>query len=322
MGRVDPAVLYSPDYDLHLMGLERLHPFDGRKYSRAYRAALKSLGDKLKHRTIRPARPIETPELLTIHTETYLDKLKSPGYAAEIVELPILAFLPMFLIEARILRPIRLGAMGTLMAAREALKTGLAINLAGGYHHASQERGEGFCFFADINIAIAALRKSGELVSGHDPILIVDLDAHQGNGHERVSVGDPDIYILDMYNRAIYPQDHLARKRINVDVPIPAGTDETVYLQQLKKNLPVLLDMAGRAKIAFYVAGTDIYEHDTLGGLRVSAEGIAARDRTVLTTLVQAGVPVVMLAGGGYSRESYEHLAHAVEFAFETWAAH
>jgi histone deacetylase 11 len=321
MRRIDPAVVYSPDYDLHLMGLERFHPFDGRKYSKAYRLALKHLGSRLKRRTIRPARPIETHELLAVHTETYLSKLKAPGYAAEVVELPLLRSLPGFVIEARILRPIRLGVMGTLLAAQEALQNGVAINLAGGYHHASRERGEGFCFFADINIAIAALRQAGGLVPGRDRILIVDLDAHQGNGHERVSVDDPDVFILDMYNRAIYPQDHLARRRINVDVPLAAGTQETVYLQQLRKNLPVLLKAAGQPGLAFYVAGTDIFEQDPLGGLGISAEGIAARDRIVLTTLVEAGVPVVMLAGGGYSRESYEHLANAVEFVFETWPA-
>jgi len=320
MTSVQPTIVYSPDYDLHLMGIEKLHPFDGRKFSRAWREARRVIGEELERRTIRPPRPANRAELLTVHTGQYLDQLKSRQYAARVIELPIIAALPMFLIEARILKPMRLAVMGTIVAAREALKNGLTVNMGGGYHHASRERGEGFCFYADINIAIASLRQSGELVAGRDKILIIDLDAHQGNGHERISMDDPDIYIFDMYNRDIYPQDTVARQRIDCDAPLPAGVDDVYYLQQLRRHLPKVLSAASGAKIAFYVAGTDIYEHDLLGGMCVSSEGIRARDRIVLDMLVASGVPVVMLAGGGYGHESYRHIANSLHFIFDRWA--
>jgi histone deacetylase 11 len=319
MLQVEPVVVYSPDYDMHLFGLERLHPFDGRKFSKAWQAAYQQIGERLKRQTIRPLEPIEPNELLTVHAESYLTKLKAPFYVAEVLELPLVRSLPGFLVESRLLRPMRLAVQGTVLAAREALRCGLAFNLGGGYHHASADRGEGFCCFADMSVAIALLRRAGELVAGQDKVMIIDLDAHQGNGHERVAVGDGDIYIFDMYNRAIYPQDYLARKRIDYDVPLPSGTDETVYLQQLKKHLPAALKAAGQPRLAFYIAGTDIFEHDQLGGLCVSAEGIRARDRFVLDVLAAADVPVAVLTGGGYSRESYQHIADTLTYIFETW---
>jgi histone deacetylase 11 len=321
MTAVDPVVIYTPQYDLHLMGLEKLHPFDGRKFSRAWLTAYKSIGSRLKQRTFQPPRPAECDELLTVHSEAYLNKLNSPRYVAEVIELPLLASLPMFVLERRILRPMRLATMGTVMAARTALRDGVAINLGGGYHHASREKGEGFCFYADINIAIETLRRSGELVAGRDRVMIIDLDVHQGNGHERASVDDDDIFIFDMYNRDIYPGDEEARRRIDYEAPLTSGADDTRYLQQLRKHLPAALAAARLPRLAFYIAGTDVYEHDRLGALSVSQEGILERDKFVFKTLVNAGVRVAMLTGGGYSGESYRHIARTVEAVFETWGA-
>jgi histone deacetylase 11 len=160
------------------------------------------------------------------------------------------------------------------------------------------------------------LRQAERLVAGRDRVLIIDLDAHQGNGHERLSVGDGDVYIFDMYNRGIYPQDYLARRRIDYDVPLPAGSDEVVYLQQLHKHLPAALEAASHPALAFYVAGTDIYEQDQLGGLSVSGEGVRARDRFVLDLLRSAHIPLVMVTGGGYSAASYQLIAETITYAF------
>jgi histone deacetylase 11 len=316
---INPRVIFSPAYDIHLFGLERLHPFDGRKFSKSWRAARLILGERLESRTLKPDRQISVDELLTVHTATYLEKLKSPPYLAKILEFPILRTLPAFFLEGRLLKPMRLATYGTVTAARQALSDALVINLGGGYHHASRDKGEGFCCFADVSLAITIMRQTGELKPGLDRVMIIDLDAHQGNGHERTSIGDNDIYIFDMYNRAIYPQDYVARKRINCDVGLPAGTDETVYLQQLKKRLSEALIEADHPKLAFYIAGTDIYEHDQLGGLNVSAEGIMARDRFVLNALMAAGIPTVVLTGGGYSQQSYQFIANMLEHVFVTW---
>lgn len=318
---IQPTVIYSPHYDIHLYGLERLHPFDGHKYSKAWQTAFRQLGPRLQQHTLPPTRPITRAELLTVHTEGYLQKLRSSSYVAQVLEFPALRWLPLMFLEQRLLRPMRLAVMGTWMAAQAALRGGLGVNLAGGYHHASADRGEGFCCFADLNIALSLLRQSGALQAGSDRVMIVDLDAHQGNGYERVCVGDGDVYIFDMYNRGIYPQDYLARRRIDYDLPLPSGADEVVYLQQLRKHLPLALQAARQPRLAFYIAGTDIFEQDQLGGLSVSAEGIQARDRFVLELLTSAGVPVVMLSGGGYSRGSYELIANTLCYIFNTWVA-
>jgi histone deacetylase 11 len=321
MSRIQPIIVYSPGYDLHLLGVERLHPFDGRKYSRAYHLALHHLGAALARRTLRPRHPIARAHLLAVHSADYLAAIRSRRTIAQIVELPLLAGLPGFLLDWRLLAPMRLATHGTLLAARQALLTGLAFNLGGGFHHASQEQGEGFCFYADVTIAIAALRQAGKLVLGRDRVLIVDLDAHQGNGHERLALNDPDLFIFDLYNRDIFPRDHAARRRIDYEVTVPMGADDGLYLGRLNAHLPQALARAGQARLAFYIAGTDIYEHDQLGGLRVSAQGIFERDRYVLETLAEASIPTIVVTGGGYSPDSHRHIARTVEFLLSRWPA-
>jgi histone deacetylase 11 len=313
--KLDPRVIYSPGYDIQLLGFNKLHPFDGRKYSRAWQAARQQAGGRLVARTVRPREPIPRELLLAVHPPDYLHLLRSPRYIAQVVELPVLARLPGFLLDRRLLRPMRLGTMGTLMAAREALRGGLAVNLAGGYHHASSEQGEGFCFYADIPVALAALRHGPEAVLGPEArVLILDVDAHQGNGHEHMARNDRGVFIVDLYNREIFPQDMAARRRIDVDRPLAAGTGDQAYLKTLGRALETAL-ASGPFALAFYVAGADVHEADLLGGLNVTADGVRARDRLALTTLLGAGVPVAALGAGGYGVESYRHLAGLVEMA-------
>jgi len=314
-GPVDPRIIYAPGYDLAVLGLERLHPFDGRRATRAWRAARRSLGPKLDTRTLRPTRPITREQLLAVHTPAYLAQLRSPRYVAQVLELPALAWLPGFVLDWRILRPMRLATQGTLLAAEAALRGGLAYNLAGGYHHASRDRGEGFCCYADLHVALAALRQAGRVAAG-DRVLILDLDAHQGNGHERLAQADPTLFIVDMYNAAIFPGDWEARRRIDLDRPLPPATGDDAYLRLLRALLPEAL-AAGPFRLAFYIAGTDIAAEDPLGGLAISGDALRTRDRLVLTALLGAGVPVAVLAGGGYGPHSYLHLADSVGYVME-----
>ena len=123
---------------------------------------------------------------------------------------------------------------GTILAVREALCCHIAVNLGGGYHHASRDRGEGFCVYADVAIALARLRAEARLRTA----LIIDLDAHQGNGLERTYGGDPDTNILDMYTSEIYPRDFEARDSIDWDVPLRSGTGDKEYLDLLGEALP------------------------------------------------------------------------------------
>lgn len=318
MTSIQPKIVYSPDYDIRFMGLEKLHPFDSQKYSRAWNLLHQTWGKRLEAITQAPPRKVTDNELLMVHTSEYLTMIKAPRYVAQAVELPFVALFPRFLINRQLLSPMRLATMGTLMAAEEAMRGGIAVNMSGGYHHASAEQGEGFCVFSDVALAIVHLRGKGLLGPG-DNALIIDLDVHQGNGHERIFMDDPNVMILDMYNRGIYPADEFARRAITADIPLDSGIQDEQYLSTVKSRFPEFLDNVGPIHFAIYVAGTDIYEKDKLGMLRVSEEGILERDRFVFDLLVDRGIPFVMTLGGGYSSESYRFVANAIDYLLKTW---
>jgi histone deacetylase 11 len=316
--KIRPRLVYSPEYDIRWLGLEKLHPFDSCKYSRTWNALLDRFGDVLQSATLSPTVPATVETLQTIHPPEYLQQLTRSRHVAQALELASLAWVPNSILDRQVLRPMRLATMGTVIAAKTALETGISINLSGGYHHASRDRGSGFCVYADIAIAIASLRQSGQITAA-DSIAIIDLDAHQGNGLARIFAGDRAVHILDMYNQDIYPQDRQAIDRIDCNLPLASGTRDAEYLDKLQQYLPSFLERIERPKIAFYNAGTDIYEEDPLGRLKILAEGVLARDRFVFETLVDAGIPAVMVLSGGYASESYKLVATSVGAVWETW---
>jgi len=318
MNALQPRIVYSPDYDIRFLGLEKLHPFDSCKYSRAWESLLATFGGRLESLLIQPELPITIEKLRTVHTDAYLQKLQKARYIAKVLELPELAFLPRCVLEKYVLKAMQLATKGTVLAAQAAMEYGIAINLSGGYHHASRDCGEGFCVYSDIAIAIAMLRQSGALQLD-DNVIIIDLDAHQGNGLERIFFQDQYVHIFDMYNEDIYPQDWWAKEWIDYKLPLKSGTDDRVYLDQLKEHLPLFLNSIDRPKIAFYNAGTDIFENDPLGRLQVSEQGVLERDRYVFHTLTAASIPWVMVLSGGYTRQSYQLVANAVTDVIQTW---
>ncbi|WP_295621934.1 histone deacetylase [Chamaesiphon sp. GL140_3_metabinner_50] len=316
--KIQPRLVYSPEYDIRWLGLEKLHPFDSCKYSRTWKVLVDRFGDRLQSATITPTAPATAELLQTIHTPEYLQQLTHSRYIAQALELASLAWVPSDILDRHVLQPMRLATMGTVIAAKTALETGIGINLSGGYHHASRDRGSGFCVYSDIAISIASLRQSGQLTAT-DSIAIIDLDAHQGNGLARIFEFDRTVHILDMYNQDIYPQDRQAIDRIDLNLPLASGTRDDEYLNKLQQYLPSFLSQLDRPKIAFYNAGTDIYEDDPLGRLKISAEGVLARDRLVFQTLVAARIPVVMVLSGGYTSESYQLVARSVGEVLDTW---
>jgi histone deacetylase 11 len=249
---IRPKVVYSKGYDIKFLGLEKLHPFDSCKYSRAWNVLVERFGDHLIANSLVPLESVNTNTLNMVHTADYLHSLQRSHFVAKSLELASLRFLPISILDSRVLQPMRLATMGTIMAAEAALENGLAINLSGGYHHASIDRGEGFCIYSDIAVAIAMLRQSQKL-QVKDQIAIVDLDAHQGNGLARIFHDDSSIRILDMYNQHIYPHDIWAQKRIDCAIPLASGTKDALYLELLKERLPAFLnEKSERPKIAFY----------------------------------------------------------------------
>ena len=309
-------LVYSKRYDIRAFGLERLHPFDAHKYGRAWNLLRARFGKQLNQHLVRPPRQSRRDELLMVHSAEYLDQLKDPDYVARALEVPQARMVLPRLLDFAVLRPMRWASMGSLIAAQEALQHGLAINMSGGYHHAKPAAGEGFCLYSDIGLAVRSLTQQG-LLQSDSAIAYIDLDVHQGNGVCHVFLEDRRVFIFDMFNPRIYPaMDSIARERIDCPIPLPASCMDSEYMSLLESSLPPFLESAGRSTpivLAIYNAGTDIYEGDALGGLRVSAAGVLQRDLYVLGELRQRGIPTLMLPSGGYSEESHRMITRTIE---------
>jgi len=308
-------IVYTPRYDIGLFGLERLHPFDSRKYSRAWRELRRRFGYALRQVRVSPDRQATRDELSEVHSNAYLNRLRDPKYVARALELPFVARLPGWVIDRYVLRPMRWGTRGTAIAAREAIRHGLSVNLSGGYHHAKPEAGEGFCIYSDVALAVHSLRAEGTLL-GTDRIVHIDLDAHQGNGICYQFRYDQRVFLFDMYNAGIYPAyDREARSRLDCDLPVSHQITDREYLSLLKARLPALLDSIGGTapvRLAIYNAGTDVLKGDPLGNMNLNGATIVERDAYVIQQLRSRNIPTMMLLSGGYTRESYRLIAESV----------
>jgi histone deacetylase 11 len=318
MESINPKIISSPDYDINFFGVERLHPFDSRKYGRAWQSLRRQYGDEILWRTIQPEVEISHMDLLAVHTPEYLESLKAPAVIARALEMVMLSSVPFPLLKSRLLYPMRLAVQGTVIAAVEALQSGLTVNLSGGYHHATAAAGGGFCLYADVPLAIETLR-ADRLLDADQQAVIIDLDAHQGNGFERVYHGADGVFIFDMYNQAIYPNDEYAKQRIDYAVGVNSGCSTDSYLDLLYRKLPEALDRVKNPGIAFYIAGTDIVKGDPLGNLKVSENGVFLRDRFVIDQFVKRDIPLVIVLGGGYTRVSFRMIARMVGYIVERW---
>ncbi|TGE23929.1 histone deacetylase [Hymenobacter aquaticus] len=226
-------------------------------------------------------------DVLRVHTAAYWHKVRDQQLsAAEVRRLG----LPQS--ERLVLRSLSSSA-GTVQSARRALRDGVALNLAGGTHHAFADRGEGFCVLNDIAIAAAHLLHHGLVRQ----VLVVDLDVHQGDGTASIFREEPRVFTFSMHAGANYP---LRKEQSDLDVALPLGLDDAGYLQQLKAVLPDLLDQV-QPDFVFFQAGVDVLGTDKLGKLALTQAGCRARDEFVLGLCRQQGRPVAVSMGGGYS---------------------
>lgn len=183
---------------------------------------------------------------------------------------------------------------GTLAASREALRSGIGANMAGGTHHAFADHGEGYCVFNDIAVAARVLLAEGLIRRA----AVIDLDVHQGNGTASIFAGDPLVFTFSMHGEKNFP---FRKQPSHVDVDLPDGTGDDAYLETLREYLPRVLD-AAQADAIFYQAGVDALAEDTLGRLSLTHAGLRARDRYVFETARDRGLPVVLTMGGGYAK--------------------
>ena len=184
-------------------------------------------------------------------------------------------------------------AQGTIQGCEYALEHGIAMNIAGGTHHAFRGHGEAFCLLNDQAIAAYYLLKE----KGFSNILIIDLDVHQGNGTAEIFRNDDRVYTFSMHGQANYP----FRKEVSDwDIPLPKDLTDQPYLEELKKALETLFSRA-TPDFVFYLCGVDVLGTDKLGTLNLTMEACEQRDRLVLTYCEEEGVPVQCSMGGGYS---------------------
>ncbi|XAR70802.1 Histone deacetylase [Bertholletia excelsa] len=298
-------LIYSPSYDISFLGIEKLHPFDSSKWGRICRFLIVD-GVLDKKHIVEPLEATKE-DLLVVHTESYLQSLKSSLNVSIIVEVPPVALLPSCLVQSKVLYPFRKQVGGSILAAKVAKERGWAINVGGGFHHCSGDKGGGFCVYADISLCIhyAFVRLNISRV------MIIDLDAHQGNGHEKDFANDRQVYILDMYNPGIYPFDYEAKRYITQKVEVVSGTSTTEYLTKLDEALKVAGSMF-EPELVVYNAGTDILDGDPLGRLKISPDGIISRDEKVFRFARGKNIPLVMLTSGGYMKSTARIIADSI----------
>ena len=228
-------------------------------------------------------------EILTTHTAEYWHKLKTQTLSAREARAIGFEMSPALVERGRYI------AHGTYECALYAQMHGVAMNIAGGTHHAFADHGEGFCVFNDVCIASNLLLQRGQARR----ILVVDLDVHQGNGNASIMAREPRVFVFSMHGAKNYP---FRKERSDLDIELDNGTGDTEYLQALAQHLPRL--MAEFAPdLIFYQSAVDVLATDALGKLALTRAGCKARDAYVLEQARAAGIPVAIVMGGGYSQD-------------------
>ncbi|HEY0727442.1 MAG TPA: histone deacetylase [Pyrinomonadaceae bacterium] len=233
-------------------------------------------------------QPATVEQVRLVHTEDYISRLCEGTLTAK--ELRRLG-LPW---SESLVRRSFYATGGTIAAAHAALDEGYASNLAGGTHHSFADRGEGFCVFNDVAVAIRVLRNAG-LISH---AAIVDCDVHQGNGTATIFAGDENTFTFSIHGANNYP---LFKARSSLDVELADGTTDREYLDCLVSHFPAVF--ASEPEIVFYLAGADPYEGDKLGRLGLTIDGLRQRDECVLRECYEREVPVVTVMSGGYGKD-------------------
>jgi len=221
------------------------------------------------------------------HTEEYIRKLVDQQLSAK--EQRHIGFPQSPELTAREL----IITQGTINCSLHALTHGVALNVAGGTHHAFADHGEGFCLLNDFAVAANYLL-SQQLVK---QILIVDLDVHQGNGTAKIFGSESRVFTFSMHGKHNYP---FHKEKSDLDIELPDDIADKEYLEILYRELPALLD-AVKPDFVFYLSGVDILFSDKFGKLKVSMDGCRERDRFVLSTMYDRKIPVAVSMGGGYS---------------------
>lgn len=186
-------------------------------------------------------------------------------------------------------------AQGTIDCCHLAMQQGVALNVAGGTHHAFTNRGEGFCLLNDVGIAANFLLHHQEAKQ----VLVIDLDVHQGNGTAQIFQNEPRVFTFSMHGGHNYP---FIKEKSDLDVPLVDGTGDEEYLKLVQQHVTYLIETI-QPDFIFYISGVDILNTDKFGKLNVSVAGCKQRDEIVFSACKEHHIPVAVSMGGGYSAD-------------------
>jgi acetoin utilization deacetylase AcuC-like enzyme len=292
LGRSAVQFVYHRAYEFPVFGVP-LDPLRGQRIL----AYLYDRGLIGPHDVSEPI-PASLDNISRVHTAAYLDAIDKRETMNDVLGFTIQDPKWQEFIDLQ-----RLMAGGTVQATRMALRTGrVTVNLGGGFHHATPDRGMGFCIINDVAVAIRRLRNRGF----NDPILVVDLDIHDGNGTRVVFANDASVYTFSIHNDTWDDGPAVA----DTCLPLGSDVDDKQYLTTLEREMPGVLEEHNPG-LVIYVAGVDPASDDELGNWRISKAGMLGRDRFVMEQVRQPGrdIPMAIVLGGGYGERAWSHTA-------------
>lgn len=242
----------------------------------------------VKPEDLKIPQPAGDDDILRAHDPDYWQRLQKGELMEKEIRRVGLPWSPEIVIRTRH------SAGATIEACRAALKDGIGVNLGGGTHHASRDRGQGYCWLNDS--AIAARAMQAEKLARR--ILIIDCDVHQGNGTAAILKNDPTIFTFSIHGKNNFP---LHKEKGDLDIALPDGADDRRYLEALEGGLVRAVKSAD-AQLVIYLAGADPFKKDRFGRMSLTREGLARRDRMVFQHCYDAGLPVAVTMAGGYAR--------------------
>jgi len=259
----------------------------GHRFPMAKYKMLRDLVFDLPNTQLLEAPRASDTELLLAHDASYVQRVIS-GTLSEAEQKEI-----GFPWSEKMVERSRRSVGATIAACQSAIEEGVAVNLAGGTHHAYRNKGSGFCVFNDAAIAARVLMKQP---IGLQKIGILDLDVHQGDGTAAILQNDPAICTISIHGEKNYP---FAKTSSDLDIALADGSGDASYLEALEQALGFLKGQG--IQFLIYLAGADPFEGDRLGRLRLSKEGLALRDQHVMAFVREQGIPIAIAMAGGYA---------------------
>jgi len=275
-------IVYSEKYGIDI----GTHVFPTQKY-RMIKNRI-TLDDALRNKVQFVDPPFaEDKDILLAHDEAYLDKLKNGTLSDS----------EMLTLELPYSKELVMGSClccgGTTLASRLALEQRIGIHIGGGFHHAFPDHGEGFCVLNDIAVALRKLKKNQALKKA----IIIDCDLHQGNGSAAIFRDDKDVFTFSIHQEHNYP---FYKPPSDMDIGLPDRTKDKTYLGKLEEHIPKVISKF-KPDIIMYVAGADPYEHDQIGNLALTMDGLKKRDQFILEQGLNYTIPVTIVLAGGYA---------------------